>query len=141
MSKKRFRHNYDCPKTKADRTTPKGKDMTVPDMSYTVRELMQRRVIGTMPGVGKIPIWDEHPDFDSWDATKMEFDLADAEEMARTLQERHNQIEQKRTELKKNESNKIKAKLAELELVKKQLKEFTEGTKLKNITKDLTSEK
>lgn len=117
-SKVKFRSQYNYPRLETDFEKPEGVSMTVPGMSYTVRELMHRHMVGTMPGVGHIPIWDEHPDHDSWDATIGDFDLVDAEQMALQLQERFEEIEQERKKVKKRELESINAKLKELESYK-----------------------
>lgn len=51
---------------------------TVPDMSFTIPQLMQRFAAGNDPQISKKPIYDENPDFDSFDVTRdPAFDLAD----------------------------------------------------------------
>lgn len=135
MSKKKFRTNYDCPKSVADRTILSTEDRCVPDKTYTIRELLRRSTAGTLPGVAKRPIWDEHPDFDTWDETLQNFDLADAEELARRLEERSAEIEEARDKVKKNERERIRLKMVELEELKKKFKEFPLGMTKKDIEK------
>lgn len=63
--------------------------MTVPDQSYTVRELLQKFTSGGMPDVAKVPQYEEDPDFDDIDPTRLpDFDLADLTELQLELDQR-----------------------------------------------------
>lgn len=129
--------NYNRIRSKKDfEVKPKNDvSLTVPGQSYTVRELLRKHIAGIHPAIGKIPIWDEHPTFDSWDATIGEFDLVDAQEMAMALEERKNEILEARERVKRSEKKSIDEKLAELETLKKKLEKEQEGTLVKDLDK------
>lgn len=62
--------------------------LAVPDMNYSVRELLERFSTGTAPGIAKTPIYDENADLDNYDVTQdLDFDLADATQEAQRLQQ------------------------------------------------------
>lgn len=56
--------------------------MTVPDMSYTIRELLARFTAGTMPPVGRQVYYEDNPDINNPDPLDApNFDLVDAYEL------------------------------------------------------------
>jgi len=42
-----------------------GESLTVPDMSYTVKELMEKFVVGNDPGIAQDAQYEENPDIDA----------------------------------------------------------------------------
>lgn len=63
--------------------------LTVPDDSYTIKDLIRRYQAGCMPNVGRNVIYDDEPDIDNCDPTcDPAFDLVDREELSRDLAER-----------------------------------------------------
>lgn len=62
---------------------------TVPDMSFTIPQLMQRFASGNDPLISKKPIYDENANFDSFDVTRdPAFDLADYTALQHDLRSR-----------------------------------------------------
>lgn len=56
--------------------------MTVPDMSYSIRELLARFTAGTMPPVGRQVYYEDNPDINNPDPLDApNFDLVDAYEL------------------------------------------------------------
>lgn len=67
--------------------------MTVPDMSYTIPELMKRFASGNDPLISKKPFYDENPSFDSIDPTRdPAFDYADYTALTADLRARKTSI-------------------------------------------------
>lgn len=67
-----------------------GVSETVPDQSYTIRDLLERFASGTMPPVGHDGHYDDESDVENWitDPTlKPDFDLADYTNETLRLQE------------------------------------------------------
>lgn len=67
-----------------------GESVTVPDQSYTIRDLLERFASGTMPPVGQDGYYDDPTDVENWitDPTlKPDFDLADYTSETLKLQE------------------------------------------------------
>lgn len=124
--KLKFRSNYNRIVIATDYEKTEGVSLLVPNQSFTVRELMKRHMAGTMPAIGKQALWDEHPTFDSFDKTVGNFDLVDAEELAKEMTDRLDEIEAERKELKKKEEKRIKEKLERLDKIEKQLKDKEE---------------
>ncbi|MEM3318498.1 MAG: hypothetical protein QXT80_03010 [Thermoplasmatales archaeon] len=63
--------------------------LTVPDMSYTVRELLEKFTSGVMPAVERNPLYEDDPDFDNIDPSRLgDFDLVDLLEMQEEYQTR-----------------------------------------------------
>lgn len=64
-----------------------GESMTVPDDSYTIKELIARFTIGCIPPVGRNVIYDDNPDFECIDPLcDPAFDLVDRDALARESQ-------------------------------------------------------
>lgn len=52
--------------------------MTVPDQSYTVRDLLERFTTGVLPVSSRTPVYSDNPDFDNYDEIENpDFDLSD----------------------------------------------------------------
>lgn len=67
-----------------------GVSETVPDQSYTIRDLLERFASGTMPPVGQDGYYDDETEVENWitDPTlKPDFDLADYTSETLKLQE------------------------------------------------------
>ncbi|AXH77408.1 MAG: hypothetical protein [Microviridae sp.] len=97
--------------TSADMETPVGVSETVPDQSYTVKELIEKFTTGTPVNMLKNSVWTENPDFDNFDETERgDFDLADASEQLEEFQIKQQQIKQKQktSEQTKNQTNRNK---------------------------------
>lgn len=68
-----FKFNKDC----LEKTDPVSE--TIPGESYSIRELLERAIIGNVPNIEKKGSYAEDPDFDDDDETRRpDFDLADA---------------------------------------------------------------
>nr|QJB19786.1 MAG: hypothetical protein [Microvirus sp.] len=52
MEKQKFNTNYNVDNSNVA-TIPQGKSMTVPDMSYTIKEIIERSVNGNAPAVSR----------------------------------------------------------------------------------------
>lgn len=66
-----------------------GVSMTVPDESYSVRELLEKFTQGTLGPIQKQPLFDEGVNFDSDDLEKIaHMDLVDKAEVMAAIQER-----------------------------------------------------
>lgn len=72
-------------------TEPDTVSVTVPDMSYTVRDLLERFTTGTVPGdVVRSVMYTDNPDFDDFVATELgDFDLTDCQREINKLRELH----------------------------------------------------
>ena len=67
--------------------------MTVPDMSYTIPQLMQRFASGNDPLISKKPLYDENPTFDTIDPTRdPAFDYADYTALTADLRSRKTSV-------------------------------------------------
>lgn len=65
-----------------------GSSATVPDQSFTIRQLFDRYSMGMLPNIGRDPIYDDEENFDNYDRTNdPDFDLADATERLQQLSE------------------------------------------------------
>ncbi len=63
-----------------------GESVTVPDDSYTIKELILRFNSGCMPAIGRNVIYDDDPDFECIDPTcSPDFDLVDHSELTARL--------------------------------------------------------
>lgn len=72
--------------------------LTVPDMSYTIRELLERFTAGTMPPIARQSYYEESPDIDNPDPLDNgNFDLVDAMELRDEMRQMY---------LRRNGSNK-----------------------------------
>lgn len=61
---------------------------TIPDDSYTIKDLIQRSITGCMPNIGRNVIYDDDPDIDNPDPTcDPAFDIVDRFELAREAEE------------------------------------------------------
>lgn len=72
-------------------TDPDPVSVTVPDMSYTVRDLLERFTTGTVPGdIVRSVMYTDNPDFDDFVATELgDFDLTDCQREINKLRELH----------------------------------------------------
>lgn len=71
--------------------TPDPISMTIPDMSMSMAEIMNRYTRGIPFETGRIPIWDENQEFPDWE----KMDISEQYELARANQERIIQLQQK----------------------------------------------
>lgn len=109
--------------------------LTVPDMSYSIQELLDKFTTGIVPPVARNAQYDEDADFDNYDETRDgDFDLADATRLKQDLEERHqkrmksiNELESRKKAEKEKQLTKFKewekAQSAEKEPEKKTTKE------------------
>lgn len=112
MTKRCFRtaYNYDSEKdtTRTKFTLPSE---TVPDQSYTIRELLLKFTSGVMPPVSK-NVHYEDEDFDQYSPTNdLDFDLADATAMKYDLDQNRKRFEKdfaEKQKLKKDQAKKDK---------------------------------
>lgn len=108
--------NYTCGQASYEKVSEKP-SLTAPDMSYTVRQLLERFTTGIAPEVQRNGVYDENANHDNYDVTRDgDFDLADATAMKIELEARHNK---RMEELSKLEKLKADAK-------KKQMQKFKE---------------
>lgn len=82
----------------------KEASMTVPDMSYSIRELLENFV--RMPEISTEAIWQDDPDLDN--PLKMASDLTDLTENANRIQSLSEELKALKTALKTNEDTSAK---------------------------------
>lgn len=82
----------------------KEASMTVPDMSYSIRELLENFV--RMPEISTEAIWQDDPDIDS--PRSMASDLTDLTENANRIQSLSEELNALKTALKPNEDTNAK---------------------------------
>jgi len=68
-------YNFEFNKTQHCEKQEDNKSLTVPDMSYTVREMMEKFTTGGMPDVQRLGDYDENASFE--DAVELDQDLVD----------------------------------------------------------------
>lgn len=77
-----FNHQYNYepqPEYYEENTQP---SLTVPDQSYTIKELLMRFTSGGMPDIAKTGTYEDDPSFEDIDPTRLgDFDLADLTEL------------------------------------------------------------
>jgi hypothetical protein len=88
---------------------------TVQGESFTVRELFQKMATGNVPEIIKRSIWNDHPSFDNWDRFFQNMDLEEARQLALSMAERKQAIEDKRLKEEKQEYDNLVQKTAELQ--------------------------
>lgn len=138
MTKQKFRSNYNYDQNTKDPEVFDKKAMVskvVPGLSYTVRELYQRHAAGSLPDVAKVAIWDQHPSFDSWTDEIGNMDLVEAEELARSLEERGREIQELKDKVKKSEYENITKKSKEMENYIRELSDLPEGFTIDDLKK------
>lgn len=77
--KTRNKYNY----TPEKGETYKSKSQTIPNQTYSIRELLQKHTRGIMPLVEHQPTWADNPDFDSPDLNEIaNMDIVDKKNYA-----------------------------------------------------------
>ena len=70
--------NYDHGQIETDLEIPSGEDMTVPDLSYSVKEILQKFTRGVDPYISKVPQFTDIQDYEGVDPLlDPDFDLTD----------------------------------------------------------------
>lgn len=89
-----------------------GVSLTNPDMSYSVRELLEKFTNGVIPPVARTTNFEENPTFEDYDQTReLDFDLADATEMSLAITARQKEL---RRSIKEKEDQKAKTQKAKM---------------------------
>jgi len=77
-----FNHQYNYVPHPEYYETNNEPSLTVPDQSYTIKELLMRFTSGGMPAIAKTGTYEEDPTFEDLDPTRLgDFDLADLTEL------------------------------------------------------------
>mgnify|MGYP000667838063 CR=1 FL=1 len=112
----------------SEQETNNEPSQTIPDLSYTIRELLEKFAHGVMPPVGRDVVYDEDPDIDNPDPTRdPAFDLSDAtrlkEESLEILQKQEDEQASKTKEANKKQAIKEAKELLQLESEAKEKEE------------------
>ena len=90
--------------------------LTVPDMNYTVREMLDKFVRGHELPVAEFGLFDEEEELDSWEINPRRlgtYDLTDLTEMQLELEANLSEIKRARSELTQKEAQKAAEKPAD----------------------------
>jgi ABC-type uncharacterized transport system substrate-binding protein len=96
-----FNTTWNFQRSGVDYEMPVGVSETIPDMSYTVREIMEKFTVGLAPHVLKNGQFDENENlgFDDYDPTRqLDYDLADATMDSILIKNRQDEIFRNMTE-------------------------------------------
>jgi len=111
-----FQTNYNYYVKDHHMEKPYGESKTVPNQSYTVQELFEKHVAGTLPNISKTPVWEEEPTFETnVDMEAPEFDLSDATALKDDLELKIKASQTKKEEAMKQKSgNEVEAEKAKV---------------------------
>ena len=77
-------HNFNFKQVEKDQETTSDEDLTVPDLSYSVREILEKYTRGIDPGVAQKPQYDDNQSFDAVNPLRNPmFDLSDISQTAK----------------------------------------------------------
>lgn len=92
-----LRTHYSFKLRSSDIETVKGVSETVPDMAYSIRDILSKYVTGVPPSVLKNGNYTDDPDFDDYDRTNdPDFDLVDVQEMQEDINTKIMRAEQRK---------------------------------------------
>lgn len=106
--KKTFTNHYNY-KPGRGNEVPQGVSLTVPDQSYSIRDILEKYTRGIAPLVAKEPIYDDDPDINNPDPLENPLDITDVQEALNNTNER---IALNKSKLAKAKSQPISANKA-----------------------------
>jgi hypothetical protein len=135
MAATKFKTQFNGLKSNSDYEKPTGLSMTQPDMAMSMREMLRKHAAGVDISVGRVPIWSEHPSWDTYDETIGDFDLVDAQNLAETMQARLETIRKQQRQVAGNEADSLEAKIEEMTSYIKELETAEDITTIDQLRK------
>jgi len=111
-----FRTKYNFDPVEAIGEINEEPSMTVPDMNYTVREMLDKFVRGHELPVRQSGQFDDEDDLESWEVNPLNlgsYDLTDLTEMQLELEANLSEIKRARSDLAQKEAQKADEKLSD----------------------------
>lgn len=87
MAKTKFQNQYNyVPGQRNEK--PVGESLTVPDQSYSIKDILEKYTRGIAPMVSKEPLYEENPDINSPDILDNAIDITEVQEAYNATTER-----------------------------------------------------